>query len=50
MNELGYKPLKEIIIHIGEKGEFIDTGTGKSFMSMEEKIENLEDSSLGKDG
>ena len=40
MNELGYKPLKEIIIHIGEKGEFIDTEPVRVYVDGE-KIENL---------
>ena len=38
--ELGYKPLKEIIIHIGEKGEFIDTEPVRVYVDGE-KIENL---------
>ena len=40
MNELGYKPLKEIVIHIGEKGEFVDTEPVRVYVDGE-KIENL---------
>lgn len=40
MNELGYEPLKEIVIHIGEKGKFVDTEPVRVYVDGE-KIENL---------
>lgn len=40
MNELGYEPLKEIVIHIGEKGEFVDTEPVRVYVDGK-KIENL---------
>lgn len=40
MNELGYEPLKEIVIHIGEKGEFVDTEPVRVYVDGV-KIKNL---------
>lgn len=40
MNELGYEPLKEIVIHIGEYGEFVDTRKLRVYIDGV-KIENL---------
>ena len=40
MDELGYKPLKEIVIHIGEYGEFVDTRKLRVYIDGV-KIENL---------
>ena len=40
MNELGYKPLKEIVIHIGEDGEFVDAEPVRVYVDGK-KIENL---------
>lgn len=40
MNELGYEPLKEIIIHIGEKGEIVNTDKIRVYVDGV-KIKNL---------
>lgn len=40
MSELGYKPLKEIVIHIGEDGEFVDTNKIRVYVDGV-KIKNL---------
>lgn len=40
MNELGYKPLKEIVIHIGEDGEYVDAEPVRVYVDGK-KIENL---------
>lgn len=45
MNELGYEPLKEIVIHIGEKGEFVDTDKIRVYVDGV-KIKNIEGSNL----
>jgi len=40
MNELGYEPLKEIVIHIGENGEFVNTDKIRVYIDGV-KIKNL---------
>lgn len=40
MNELGYEPLKEIVIHIGEKGEIVNTDKIRLYVDGV-KIKNL---------
>lgn len=40
MNELGYEPLKEIVIHIGEDGEFVNTDKIRVYVDGV-KIKNL---------